>query len=58
MAKEKEIQKLRKDKIIRARVTEEEHEAFMQLAKKNGYNSASEFIRSLIAGRTTDKNES
>lgn len=58
MAKEKEMQKQRKDKVIRARVTEEEHEVFMELAKKNGYDSASAFIRSLIIEHTNDKDKS
>ena len=37
-----------KDKVIRFRVTEEEHAAFMQQAKSKGYKTLSDYIRALL----------
>jgi len=39
----------KKDEMIRVRVTHEEHELFFKKAAENGYESISEYIRSLIA---------
>jgi len=49
MANIKKPDRVNKEFMIRVRVTNEEHEKFVKLAKENGYRSVSEFIRSLIA---------
>ena len=38
-----------KNLMIRVRVTTQEHEQFIENAKKNGFASVSEYIRSLVA---------
>lgn len=48
MANKKNPDRVNKDFMIRVRVTNEEHEKFIQRAKENGYRTVSEFIRSLI----------
>ena len=37
-----------KEKVLRFRVTDEEHEKFMKLAKSKGYNTFSDYVRDLI----------
>lgn len=37
-----------KKKVLRFRVTDEEHERLMQQAKSKGYNTFSDYIRDLI----------
>ncbi len=44
----------KKDEMIRVRVTHEEHELFFKKAAENGYESISEYIRSLIAAKPED----
>lgn len=48
----------KKDEMIRVRVTHEEHELFFKKAAENGYESISDFIRSLIAKKPEDDTES
>lgn len=48
----------KKDEMIRVRVTHEEHELFFKKAAENGYESISEYIRSLIAEKPEDDTES
>ena len=47
-----------KKKVLRFRVTDEEHERLMQQAKSKGYNTFSDYIRDLINKDNTsnDKN--
>lgn len=40
-----------KNRIIRVRVNEEEYRAFYEQAHKHGYNTLSDFIRSLIKSK-------
>lgn len=37
-----------KDKVIRFRVTENEHAEFMQQAKNKGYDTVSDYLRDLL----------
>ena len=57
MAKTKNPDKINKDKLIRVRVTKEEHDIFMRKAAENGYRSVSDYVRTLIAddNKTNDK---
>ncbi len=48
----------KKDEMIRVRVTHEEHELFFKKAAENGYESISDFIRSLVAEKPKDDTKS
>lgn len=48
MSNKKNPDRVNKEHMIRVRVTNAEHEKFIQRAKEYGYRSVSEFIRSLI----------
>lgn len=58
MANKKNPDRVNKEFMIRVRVTNEEHEEFVRRAKENGYQSVSEFIRSLIAAEKPDQDKS
>ena len=57
MAKTKNPDKINKDKLIRVRVTKEEHDIFMRKAAENGYRSVSDYVRTLIADETETNNK-
>ena len=57
MAKTKNPDKINKDKLIRVRVTKEEHETFMRKAAENGYRSVSDYVRTLIADEAETNNK-
>ena len=44
----------KKERFIRLRVNDEEYFAFFEKAKKQGYTTVSDFIRSLIRGNSSD----
>ena len=48
MANKKKTDTIIKDRIIRVRVTQGEHEKFIEKSAQNGYKSVSDFIRTLI----------
>lgn len=48
MANKKNPDRINKDRLIRVRVTKEEHKRFMEKASENGYRSVSDYIRTLI----------
>ncbi|HRR77938.1 MAG TPA: hypothetical protein P5191_14195 [Ruminococcus sp.] len=43
------VNKVKKDIMLRVRVTSEEREKFTVIAKEKGFKSVSEYIRSLVA---------
>ena len=47
-----------KNCIIRVRVTEEEHDLFMERAHELGYRTVSDYIRTLIDDETDENDES
>ena len=57
MANKKNPDKINKDKLIRVRVTKEEHEKFTKKAEENGYKSVSDYVRTLIADVNDTENE-
>ena len=57
MAKTKNPDKINKDKLIRVRVTKEEHDIFMRKAAENGYRSVSDYVRTLIADEAETNNK-
>ncbi len=44
-----DVNKVKKDIMLRVRVTAEEREKFTVIAKEKGFKSVSEYIRSLVA---------
>lgn len=50
---EKNARKENKERMIRVRVTADEHKEFVKRAKENGFQSVSAFIRSLIEEKST-----
>ncbi len=48
MEKQNNTERINKDKIIRVRVTEDEHDKFRKKAIEKGYRSISEYVRTLI----------
>ena len=58
MANVKNPDRVNKDKLIRVRVTQEEHDRFMKQATENGYKSLSDYIRTLISDVNKGDNDS
>ena len=58
MANVKNPDIVNKDKLIRVRVTQEEHDRFMMQATENGYKSLSDYIRTLISDVNKGENDS
>ncbi len=58
MANVKNPDRVNKDKLIRVRVTQEEHDRFMKQATENGYKSLSDYIRTLISDVDKGDNDS
>ncbi len=58
MANVKNPERINKDKLIRVRVTQEEHDRFMKQATENGYKSLSDYIRTLISDVNKGDNDS
>ena len=58
MANVKKLDRVNKDKLIRVRVTQEEHDRFMKQANENGYKSLSDYIRTLISDVNKGDNDS
>ena len=58
MANVKNPDRVNKDKLIRVRVTQEEHDRFMKQAIEKGYKSLSDYIRTLISDVNKGDNDS
>ena len=57
MANKKNPDRINKDRLIRVRVTKEEHKRFIEKAAESGYRSVSDYIRTLIDNKVESSDD-